>query len=170
MNNHIPSSELIIRPASFEDIPFIQKVAFETWPDAYADILSEEQREYMLQKMYSHEALSQQMKDGHYFFLALLQFRVVGFCSFSHYDKTKYKLHKLYVLPNIQSKGVGAALLNIAETTSKSMGGSHVLLNVNRNNKAQHFYQKNGYEIISEEDIDIGNGYFMNDYIMEKPL
>jgi ribosomal protein S18 acetylase RimI-like enzyme len=39
-------------------------------------------------------------------------------------------------------------------------------LNVNRNNKALGFYQKFGFVILREEDIDIGNGYFMNDYIM----
>jgi hypothetical protein len=41
---------------------------------------------------------------------------------------------------------------------------------MNRNNKARQFYEKNGFIIIKEEDIDIGNNYFMNDYVMEKRL
>jgi ribosomal protein S18 acetylase RimI-like enzyme len=38
---------------------------------------------------------------------------------------------------------------------------------VNRHNRALHFYEKQGFKIIREEDIDIGSGYFMNDYVME---
>jgi ribosomal protein S18 acetylase RimI-like enzyme len=43
-------------------------------------------------------------------------------------------------------------------------------VNVNRHNKALHFYEKYGFKIIREEDIDIGEGYFMNDYVMELKL
>jgi ribosomal protein S18 acetylase RimI-like enzyme len=39
-------------------------------------------------------------------------------------------------------------------------------LQVNRNNKAVEFYKKFGFEIIDEQDFDIGNGYYMNDFIM----
>ncbi len=168
MTNHHPSSELNIRPASFEDIPFIRDIAAKTWPVAYGSILSKDQLAYMLEMMYSQQALEQQMKDRHYFFLALLNYEAVGFCAFSKIEGSIFKLHKLYVLPGNQKMGLGESLLKVAETTSESMGGTHLQLNVNRNNKAQHFYRKNGFEIIREEDIDIGNGYFMNDFIMEK--
>jgi ribosomal protein S18 acetylase RimI-like enzyme len=49
-------------------------------------------------------------------------------------------------------------------------GAKFLELNVNRNNKAVEFYKKLGFRIIAEEDIDIDNGYFMNDYIMRKKL
>lgn len=41
-------------------------------------------------------------------------------------------------------------------------------LNVNRYNKAKGFYERLGFNVIGEENIPIGNGYFMNDYVMEK--
>ena len=170
MTNHYPSSELNIRPASFEDITFIRDIAAKTWPVAYGTILSKEQLNYMLEMIYSHQALEMQLKDHHYFFLALLNYKPVGFCSFSKIEGNIFKLHKLYVLPAYQKKGLGDSLLKIAETTAKSMDGTHLQLNVNRNNNAQNFYRKKGFGIIREEDIDIGNGYFMNDFIMEKPL
>ena len=50
------------------------------------------------------------------------------------------------------------------------MGAKKLSLNVNRQNQAAHFYQKAGFSITATEDIDIGNGYYMNDYIMEKDL
>ena len=43
-------------------------------------------------------------------------------------------------------------------------------LNVNRFNKAIDFYLKNGFKIIKEENIEIGNGFLMEDYVMEKIL
>ncbi len=61
-------------------------------------------------------------------------------------------------------------LLETVETVAKSMGAENLILNVNRKNKAKTFYEKNGFAVVREEDIDIGKGYFMNDYIMEKTL
>ena len=57
--------------------------------------------------------------------------------------------------------------LNYVITEIKKTGATSLQLNVNRHNKALHFYEKQGFKIIREEDIDIGEGYFMNDYVME---
>ena len=43
-------------------------------------------------------------------------------------------------------------------------------LNVNRYNKARQFYETIGFVVVKEEDIDIGSGYFMNDYVMNLSL
>jgi hypothetical protein len=43
-------------------------------------------------------------------------------------------------------------------------------LNVNRFNNAQFFYQKKGFQIVETIDIPIGEGYWMEDFIMEKKL
>jgi ribosomal protein S18 acetylase RimI-like enzyme len=55
-------------------------------------------------------------------------------------------------------------------TAIKQKGATSLLLNVNRNNPTKGFYEKLGFTVIKEEDIDIGNGYFMNDYVMEKKV
>jgi ribosomal protein S18 acetylase RimI-like enzyme len=169
MNNHIPStSGVVIRPASFNDIPYIQDIAKETWPVAYGKILSNDQLQYMLGLLYSAPSLQQQIHDNHHFFLALDNYSPVGFASFSHIEQDVYKLQKLYVLPTVQKSGAGKKLLETVITTAQSMGAKQLLLNVNRNNNALSFYEKHGFKIIKEEDIDIDNGYFMNDYVMAK--
>jgi GNAT superfamily N-acetyltransferase len=170
MNNNIPSSELVIRPASFNDIKYVQQIADATWQQAYTPILSKDQIDYMLGKLYSTPSLEDQMKNNHYFFLALQNYTPVGFASFSHVGGKTYKLQKLYVLPNLQKTGAGKKLLETVETVAKSMGAEELILNVNRKNKAKTFYEKKGFKVIREEDIDIGNGYFMNDYIMSLTL
>jgi GNAT superfamily N-acetyltransferase len=75
-------------------------------------------------------------------------------------------LHKIYVLPQEQGKNLGKDLLEFVIQKVQKAGAQELQLNVNRYNKAVHFYQKQGFTIISKEDIDIGNGYFMNDYVM----
>lgn len=170
MNNNLPSSELVIRPASFLDIPYIHDIAYKTWPTTYGNLLGQEQVEYMLQKIYSANSLEEQIKNQHYFFLALKEYSPVGFASFSNVGSKVYKLQKIYVLPTEQKSGIGLALLTTVETVAKSKGATKLQLNVNRKNNAKSFYEKQGFGVLKEEDIDIGNGFFMNDYIMEKEL
>lgn len=171
MNNNIPSSiDLVIRPASFNDIKYIQDIAAATWPVAYKDILSNHQLEYMLGLFYSAPSLEQQMKDNHYFFLAIQNAQPIGFASFSHEGELVYKLQKIYVLPQTQGSGAGKELLKTVEAVAVSMGGKILQLNVNRKNKAKNFYERKGFSVIAEKDFDIGDGYFMNDYVMEKNL
>jgi GNAT superfamily N-acetyltransferase len=170
MNNHLPSSRLVIRPASYTDIPFIIEIANKTWPIAYEALLGKEQVIYMLHKLYGTAALEEQMRKQHYFFLALKEYEAVGFASFSKVELETYKLQKLYVLPSEQRAGTGKALLETVETVAKSMGARKLQLNVNRKNIAKGFYERSGFAVVKEEDIDIGSGYYMNDFVMEKPL
>ncbi len=94
-----------------------------------------------------------------------------GFASFSQQEISDvFKLHKLYVLTNRQRKGLGKTLLFEVIEQSKNAGGKFLQLNVNRRNEALHFYRKNKFKIIAEENIDIGCGYYMNDYVMQREL
>ncbi len=97
----------------------------------------------------------------------------MGFASYSPKQSGVfdcYRLHKLYVLPNQQGKGTGKLLIDFIIDEIKQAGATILELNVNRHNKALHFYNKIGFTIAREQDIDIGNGYFMNDYVMELQL
>jgi ribosomal protein S18 acetylase RimI-like enzyme len=95
----------------------------------------------------------------------------VGFASYSHADKTgTYKVHKLYVHPLLHGKGFGKKLLDKIIEEIKPTGATKLRLNVNRQNRAKGFYERYGFAVIGEEDIAIGEGYFMNDFIMEKSI
>lgn len=161
-------TELEIRLADEEDINTIGYLAQQIWPRAYNEILSSNQLEYMLKLIYSPAALKEQMNLHHQFIVAELNEDAVGFASYSPIEKDTYKLHKLYVLPELQGKGLGRALLDFVAEEVIAKGATTLRLNMNRKNKARQFYEKYGFEIIAEEDIDIGNNFFMNDYVMEK--
>ena len=158
--------------ANTSQLPIIAELAYAIWPVAYGEILSQEQLTYMLTKFYNLEALTEQLeKRNHVFLLAEENEKFVGFASYeSNIENHKTKIHKIYVLPETQGKGIGVQLINEIEERAKQSNNDMLFLNVNRFNKAQYFYKKLGFEIAFEEDIAIGNGYLMEDFVMEKKI
>jgi ribosomal protein S18 acetylase RimI-like enzyme len=159
-----------IRHASLNDIELIRTLALRIWPHTYSPILSQAQIQYMLRRMYSHAALKQQMISGHQFILVYNAGVPIGFASYSETDPCIYKLHKIYLLPRQQGRGSGRFVIDQVIREIQPKGALALRLNVNRHNAARGFYEKLGFTILGTEDIDIGEGYFMNDYIMEKKL
>ncbi|PZR20966.1 MAG: GNAT family N-acetyltransferase [Flavobacterium psychrophilum] len=161
-----------IRKATLEDFQIINDLAIKTWHVAYDKILTSEQVNYMLKMMYSLEAITEQIAvKGHHFLLLSENDEYLGFASYElNYHTGITKLHKLYVLPETQGKGAGRLLIQKIEEAALKNGNDKVSLNVNRYNSAVTFYEKSGYSKAGEEDINIGNGYLMEDFIMEKAL
>lgn len=155
-----------------EELYRVQKIAHLTWPNTFREILSSEQIEYMLNWMYNLEMLAKQLKEGHMFYILKEDDIDIGFIGIQpHYPSEKEsKLHKIYILPSCQGKGAGLLLMKKAEEIAVKSNSEFLVLNVNRYNNAKDFYKKIGFEIIKEEDIDIGNGYLMEDYIMKKMI
>ncbi len=165
-----PTETMTIRKAYPADIPMIRDMAYKIWPDTYSSILSKDQIDYMLDLLYSEKVLHEQMEHNNEFIIIYDGVHAVGFASFSLTEPQVYKLHKIYVLPSQQGKGTGRFIIDQLVKAMKAKGGLSLLLNVNRKNNAKAFYEKLGFVVIKEEDIDIGNGYFMNDYVMEKKI
>ena len=161
-----------ILQATITDIPLIQEIAHKTWPNTYGSILSDEQLDYMLDLMYSDESLLQQLKTKPLFFLAYENDICLGFisCENNYQNKKVTRLHKIYILPEAQGKGVGNALIEKVVGLAKENQSETISLNVNKFNKAVSFYKKMGFEVVEEEDLDIGNGFLMEDYKMELKL
>lgn len=162
--------ELVIVPASESGIPEIRLMARETFYPTYRDILSPEQLDYMYEWMYSEESLLQQMRMGHRFFIARDgSGNGVGYVSIEQQGERLVHLQKIYVRPDKQKLHAGRSLMEKAFDEAKKLfpdGHGRVELNVNRKNPALSFYRHMGMTIASSGDFDIGNGYFMNDYIM----
>ena len=151
----------------------IRAIAKEVWPIAYGAILSEEQLDYMMEMMYSVESLQTQFNEkGHHFILAIEDEIPVGFASyeFNCNETPKTKIHKIYILPNQQGKGTGKVLIDYITESARKNNQEALFLNVNRHNVAQRFYKKLGFEVVFEEIIDIGRGYVMDDFVMEKSI
>lgn len=161
-------SEFKIIKAGPEQIEDIINIAHTTWPEAYAQILSEVQLNYMLGEFYNKAYLSQRMEQGNLFYLVQHKGEFTGFMEIELDEKPGYtKLHKLYVLPKAQGLKLGRLLMEEAIIIAKQAGQEGIFLNVNRYNNAQHFYERQGFSVIETVDINIGNGFYMNDFIMQ---
>ena len=175
-------TEIQITLAGLTDRDFIRSVSERTWPSTYGHIISQEQIDFMLDWMYSDESLEKQMDSGCVFYIASIkkeneQWEAVGFCSVSPEAEENnsneevicaksHKLNKLYVLPTAQGTGAGKALLNKSIEVAKASGSSSLFLQVNKQNDAYTFYLKHEFVKEQEFKFDIGNGFFMDDYVM----
>jgi ribosomal protein S18 acetylase RimI-like enzyme len=160
-----------IRLANTDDLVTVEQLAREIWPVTYGPLLTAEQLEYMLDLIYNNAALRNQMQNQQHTFLMVEQDgEPVAFAAYSTVEPGISKLHKIYVHQKTQGQGIGKQLVDYIVSQLQTQNIHTLRLNVNRQNKARFFYEKLGFEITKEEDIDIGNGYFMVDYVMEKKL
>jgi diamine N-acetyltransferase len=162
------SPEIEIKLAVEQDLPVVRKLAEAIFPVTYENIVPEGQPAYMMNLIYTDESLLAQQKEGQVFLIIFHEGIPSGFAGFSRLNAHgDFKLNKLYVDGNRHGKGLGKWLLSDVIHRVKSEAARSLLLNVNRFNKAIGFYENMGFSKIKEELVDIGNGYFMDDYVME---
>ena len=152
-----------------EQLPIVIDLTKKIWPVAYGEILSKAQLDYMIHKFYNETALRELMQKGHVFYLAQDDNdNYVGFVSYEiNSEPNKTKIHKIYVLPETQGTGLGRQFFELIKEKALEKNQNAIFLNVNKYNKAIHFYNKLGFTKVKDEVIDIGNGYVMDDYVME---
>jgi GNAT superfamily N-acetyltransferase len=157
--------------ATEQDIPLIQNLARRSWENAYADILSNEQMEYMLSEMYSQSELGKHFKDSNYHYYLIMDEHTNSFEGFigyeHHYEENTTKLHRIYLVPESKGKGFGKEALQFLNRKVSESGDRRIILNVNKNNDARRFYESQGYRVYDDGVFDIGNGFVMDDYLME---
>ena len=158
-----------IRKADTADISLINKLAWQIFPETYKNILTKEQSDYMMEWMYSPENIRKQMEEeGHIYYIAYEECEAAGYVSIQPEGKDLYHLQKIYVLPYYQKYGLGRKLFEQAIKAIKELHPEpcRMELNVNRQNPALGFYKHMGMRKMREGDFPIGNGYYMNDFIM----
>ncbi|MFZ6012985.1 MAG: GNAT family N-acetyltransferase [Bacteroidota bacterium] len=159
---------ITIKNATLADIPDIQRIAEKTWWPVYSLIITPEQIQYMLDAIYSTEALHKVMESGSQTFIMLSdEFGPQGFAAYGQRIENPNicKLHKIYIIPDNHGKGYGKMMIEDIKTRIGVQGIRTLDLNVNRYNPAKSFYEKIGFKVIGEEDVPIGP-YWMNDYVM----
>lgn len=159
----------MIIKATEKDISTIQNLAKESWKSAYANILEQEQIDYMLGLMYSESTLKTHFENPNYQYYLIEEDEVfLGFIGFEfHKEPYTTKLHRIYFLKEAQGKGLGKKALEFVKTETQKSGDKRLTLTVNKNNNAKNFYESQGFKVYDEAIFDIGKGYVMDDYLME---
>lgn len=156
------------------DLQVIHEMAEIVFRQTYRTILSPEQMDYMMEWMYSLPNLEDQVLRGHVYYIAWAGDEPQGYVSVRKdsvdADGTEvWHLEKIYVMPSAQGIGLGNRLLETVKQhvrDNKMSVKARIELNVNRNNPAVGFYRNQGLSILRQGDFPIGNGFYMNDYIM----
>jgi len=158
-----------VRQISLKDAGTIESIARESWRHGYALVLPQEQIDFMLQKSYSESGIREAMQRGEQFFLLESEGVPVGFISLFAKTQDILRIEKIYLLPKVQGRGFGKKLIDFAVAQAKESNRSVVELNVNRGNKAYHFYLKQGFRVVREVDIPYF-GFVLDDYVMQKQV
>ena len=144
----------------------VRAIADDVWPKTFREILSPEQIVYMMKMMYSPEVMEKELASGYTFKLLVIDGKDAGYMVYAPYEEPgTMKLHKLYLLEEYQGKGYGQKMLQHVIEAAESRGFTSVILAVNKQNmKAQKAYARFGFEQYKSVQIDIGNGFIMDDY------
>lgn len=156
-----------------DQVEALGALARHIWQMHYPGIISQAQIDYMLHQRYRAASILQQLgRPGSWWDVAQ---NAAGIIGFAHYfldtDAQRIKLDKLYVHPAWQRRGVGAALLGRVEAEARRQGRTTLTLRTNRHNRiALAAYQKYGFIVTAQVVTEIGEGFVMDDYVLEKTL
>lgn len=159
-----------LKPLTSFEIPTVQQLAREIWEEHYIKILSQEQIDYMLDKFYSTEKIKSEIEEGIVWELLMDEEKPIGYlvCKI---ESDKLYISKIYLKAETRGKGLGKLLLNRAVELAKQHNKNSIYLNVNKHNTDSiSFYERMGFVKIDEGVFDIGNGYVMDDFILELML
>ena len=159
----------MIKKATIKDIPLIQDLAEKSWRSHYPGIISHEQIDFMLDLMYSEEEITRQFNNPnyHYYLLGDAEnfYGIMGFEN--HYEENTTKLHRIYITEEGKGKGLGKEAIQFLKNQILEVGDQRIILAVNKQNPSYHFYLSQGFKVYEEGVFDIGNGFVMDDYLME---
>ena len=157
----------IIPVTNMELVYSLVPVAEEIWREHYVSIIGEKQVEYMLEKFLSADALVEQINSGYEYFLFSYDYTFAGFAAIKE-ENGELFLSKLYVDKEFRGKGIGSHMFQKFIEICKLRELNKIWLTCNRNNTSSlEVYKHLGFKVVREEVADIGNGFVMDDYILE---
>lgn len=159
--------------ANAEDAEQLAAMSLDIWQRHYfPSMLSQAEIEYLWQRSYRPDALREQMRSGSIFRWITFGDDKVGFLAYRPEPEfERVWLSKLYVLPELHGRGIGAYALAEIRRTVATLGAREIRLYVfKKNEKAIRAYRRAGYEIDCEDYSDAGNGFFYDDFVMSLRL
>ena len=154
----------ILLPGDKEEINEMSKMATAIVRDYYDPITGKDQNDYMLKMFQTPEAIAEQLEHGYRYYFVRENGKNLGFVAFYPRENALY-LSKLYLYKDERGKGYAREILEFLKTQARELGFNRIELNVNRNNDTRFIYEKLGFTVAWEEKNDIGNGFYMDDYV-----
>lgn len=162
----------LVKIVNDEQLNILASVANEVWHEFFPCILSPEQIDYMVDKFQSYDAMKKQMEDGYEYYFLMDNDEICGYMGIHEetLDKKMF-LSKLYLKKEHRGKGYASKALMKLFDMSTQRKLNMVWLTVNKHNEHTiEVYEHMGFAKARTQVADIGNGFVMDDYIMEKVL
>ena len=155
-----------------DEVAAVARLAEEIWREHFTPIIGAEQVDYMLDKFQSAQAISSQLANGTEYYMASVDGTLVGYTALIPDESTsRLMISKLYVRREQRGAGVGSGLLRFIESECEKRFFTRIWLTVNRHNDGPiQWYLRKGFQKVDEVKKDIGGGFYMDDFIMEKYL
>jgi len=167
MNDAQPSLQRL----TADDIDAVSALARTVWQATYLPLISQAQIDAMLADRYAPQCIREQLDDPRHAWWVARQSQALAGFAHAILDESGCKLDKLYVHPIQQRRGIGAALLQAIAGWARAQQARRLWLQVNRGNaQAIRAYEKYGFHIVESRVFDIGNGFVMDDHVMEREL
>ncbi|MBV1911139.1 MAG: GNAT family N-acetyltransferase [Kangiellaceae bacterium] len=160
--------KLKISPLNLTTIPTIVALAEEIWHEHYTPIIGAEQVFYMLDKFQSEQAVTAQINDGYEYFEVNFEEELMGYFSLQLRKNDSLFISKFYLAKSARGKRLGSAMFKHIETLAIEQKCKTIDLTVNKYNPAYEVYLKLGFSNVGSIEVDIGKGYIMDDYLMQK--
>ncbi len=163
-----------VRRIGPEELPVVQRLGWDIWRACYPGILSDAQIDYMLTIWYQPDAMAREMaaRDVWYALVEAEARGPVGYLSFELYPGSDVVfLNKLYLQPAVHGLGLGAVALDWTAQRARELGARRLQLRVNKRNAvAIRAYRRAGFAFLEDVCTDIGSGFAMDDFLMEKAI
>ena len=168
MNGYAMAAIITVR--SREQILDVVDLAHTIWTDHYVPIIGPEQVGYMLARFQSEDAIASQLFEGYEYFILSHGGKPAGYIAIvPDTDAGMLMISKFYVLETERGRGFGRLMLEHAERVCREREIHALWLTVNRNNTSSiAWYQRMGFRNTGSTIQDIGGGFVMDDYRMEK--
>jgi GNAT superfamily N-acetyltransferase len=154
-----------------QQLDVIAGLAREIWYEYYVPLIGRAQVDYMVSRFQSSEAMAQQMRDGYEYFMTERDGHNIGYCAVQpQAAQGSLYLSKLYLLRDARGAGTGRVCMEFIEQLARRRGLNLLWLTVNKGNPAVKAYERLGFRIAADLVMDIGGGFVMDDYRMEKSL
>jgi ribosomal protein S18 acetylase RimI-like enzyme len=154
-----------------DQIETVARLARAIWSEHYFPIIGKKQTDYMVENFQSADAVSRQIQDeAHLYFLIAPAGEHIGYFAIQSRPDELF-LSKIYVEQSARRQGFGRKALDFIEEQALELGKPVITLTVNRHNSGSiAAYSRFGFRIVDECVTDIGDGFVMDDYIMQKEV
>ena len=155
------------------DFDTVAALGTEIWRKHFITMITREQIDYMVSSRYTPEKLGRYLDaPDRWFRLLRVDGQPSGYCSYALSGRPgEMKLEQLYLLEALRGQGLGGRMMEDVEGAARALGCATLMLTVNRRNaEAIAVYEKRGFTVREQVLADIGNGFVMDDYVMEKRL